>query len=200
LITIISLYTCTLSIAQTPALAPPHAILLNGTALVPVRALATGIEATVTVTSPVPTVTLERDATTLTLTAYATAATSNGQPLTLLAPPLVRGQQLYVPVRAVATVFGATIGFRGSTPQDSAKGIVMVYQGTSTLFRTVEDGRMVNADFTGSGQVETAFAVANVFGIDAYNSPYLTGLIIVYYYSYLRLNRFVRAPCSYISF
>lgn len=167
----------TLAFAQNLPPEPAHAILLGNTALVPVRAIAESAGATVTLDTAASTVTLERDATTLTLAAYDTSATSNGRSLLLPAPPLLRNGQLYVPVRTVATVFGVNIGLHGSTASDPAKSISLANQGKTTLFRAVEEARMLSADFTGSGQAETAFAVANIVGIDAYNSRYVSDIV-----------------------
>lgn len=147
-------------------------MLLNGNALVPVRPLTMAVGATLSLDSASRAVTLVRDEVRLTLAPYETAGA-----LRLPVPPLLRAGQLFVPARAVADIFGATVALHGGTAEDAAKRVVVTYQETTTRFRAVEGGRMLTADLTGDGQAETAFAVANVPGIDAYNSPYLSDIV-----------------------
>lgn len=169
--------SCAMILAQNQPPAPPHAILLENTALAPVRAVAEGMGAAISLDTATLAVTLTRNDIMVMLTPYNTTATSNGKAVSLPVSPLLREGQLFIPLRAMATTFGAAIELRGGTVSDSAKSIALVYQGKTTLFRAVEAGRMLKANLTGGSQTETAFAVANVIGIDAYNSPYLTDIV-----------------------
>ncbi|HOF87683.1 MAG TPA: copper amine oxidase N-terminal domain-containing protein [Armatimonadota bacterium] len=163
--------------AAAVAQQPPHAILLHGNALVPVRPLAAGVGATVSLDDATRAVTLTRGELTLTLIPYDPVARAGDTTVNLPVPPLLRAGHLFVPARAVATAFGATVELRGGTADDAAKRLAVTYGEATTLFRAVEGGQVLTADLTGDGRAETAFAVANVPGIDAYNSPYLSDLV-----------------------
>lgn len=171
----IILYLLCSAVMAEPA--APHAILLNGNAMAPVRPLAAGVQAAVSRDAATGAVTLTRGDVTLMITPYDRQARLGDQLLALPAPSLLRAGQLFVPVRAITDAFAATAVLHGGMTQDSAKQVAVTYQHVTTVFRAVEAGRMLIADVTGDGQAETAFAVANVPGIDAYNSRYLSDIV-----------------------
>jgi hypothetical protein len=97
----------------TWAWAQPGGWLLAGSTLVPAHPVAAWLGATLQQEGE--TITLTRGTTTLRLTQNRRAAQHNDHPLTLPAPPCMVEQTLYLPARAVADAFGATLVWQANT-------------------------------------------------------------------------------------
>jgi hypothetical protein len=165
---------CALAALAQPPPAPPSAIRMDGVALVPVRPLAAILGAEISFTPAAGVLTLARGDSTMRMTVNAATATRNGTPFALPAP-IIYQNQLFVPTRAIGESFGAGMAVHGSTASDPAQHLTVTYGERTAEFRIIAEGRRVAAAFT--GQPAAAFAVANLPGIDAYNSRYLSDII-----------------------